>query len=66
MGAKSLLEACLFPPVQLGEEEESEGRCHAPTSVSKTRFTSHTPPAQREAIQQLRQRISFSDQSVRQ
>lgn len=50
--------------MQLEDDSETEGRRHTATSVSKTRFSSRTPTTQREAIQQLRQRISFSDQSV--
>ena len=49
---------------QVGDDSDSDGRRHASTSVSKTRISVHTPAEDREAMQQLKQRIDFSDHSV--
>lgn len=48
----------------MDEDSDSDGRRHASTSVSKTRVSVHTPAEDRAAMQQLKQRIDFSDHSV--
>ena len=48
----------------MDEDSDSDGRRHMSTSVSKTRVSVHTPAEDREAMQQLKQRIDFSDHSV--
>ena len=45
-------------------EDSYSGRVHISSSVPRTRFTAKTPRSEREGIENLRTKMTFSDHSV--